>query len=294
MNIDAKELQKIQTLVGKINESNLKYVDCYISDFLGIFIPSVGFCEYAITPQHTHPAYSFVLFFSKEQSIVQAEIEIRSNHYLMTAISPNMHHEETATDTFTRYMAIFISKEFYEIQYAIYSNREPEHYIWKQFLVNHDIMFYLKEFMYEYENRLPGCENMLKGLGTVITHQLIRSLLKINTSKSLISDKFEIEKIIEYMHQHFGEKLSVGILAKLINMSESHFIRIFKKEIELTPMEYLIKLRIEKAKKLLMSNTKSITEIAFLCGFNSTSHFSSCFAKQLGMTPSAYHNLYAK
>ena len=70
MKIDGNSLQMIQNLVGDISESNLKYVDCYISDELGLFIPSVGFCEYAIIPQHTHPAYSFVLFFSKEQNIV--------------------------------------------------------------------------------------------------------------------------------------------------------------------------------------------------------------------------------
>lgn len=46
-----------------ISESDLKYVDYYVSENFAIFIPSVGFCEYAIMPQHTHPAYSFILFF---------------------------------------------------------------------------------------------------------------------------------------------------------------------------------------------------------------------------------------
>ena len=45
MKIDRKSLKSIQGLVGHIAEENLKYVDCYISEYLGLFIPSVGFCE---------------------------------------------------------------------------------------------------------------------------------------------------------------------------------------------------------------------------------------------------------
>jgi AraC family transcriptional regulator len=81
MKIDNKSLKNIQKLVGNITEENLKYVDYYIDKHLGIFIPSVGFCEYAIKPQHTHPAYSFIVFFSEEQSIVPLTIKVVPNHY---------------------------------------------------------------------------------------------------------------------------------------------------------------------------------------------------------------------
>ena len=67
MRIDEKSLESIQSLVGNITEENLKYVDSYVNQHLGIFIPSVGFCEYAISPDHTHPAYSFVFFFLKSK-----------------------------------------------------------------------------------------------------------------------------------------------------------------------------------------------------------------------------------
>lgn len=110
----------------------------------------------------------------------------------------------------------------------------------------------------------------------------------------LVGKKLWIEKILEYMHQNFGEKLSVNDLAKLANMSESHFIRIFKKETKVSPMDYLIKLRIDKAKKLLRNNTKLITEIAMECGFNSPSHFSTCFSRQMGITPKEYQNSFLK
>lgn len=294
MGIDKKALEHIQRLVGDITENNLKYVDCYVNENFGLFLPSVGFCKYAITPHHTHPAYSFVLFFSEEQCIIPVEVEVSQNHYLVVAMSPDIAHEEEEKDTFTRYIAIFISKEFYERLYSIYTDTEPPQYFWKQFLINQDIMIYIKKFMSEYENKQLGDEQIIESLSTIITHQLIRSVLKINTPKDILIDKFEIEKVIEYMNQNFGEKLTVGRLSKLVNISESHFIRIFKKETQLSPIEYLIKLRIDKSKKLLRDSAKSITEIALHCGFNSASHFSTCFVRQLGKTPKEYQNLYLK
>lgn len=51
MKIDEKSLKRIQSLVGNITEENLKHVDCYVTQDFGMFIPSVGFCEYAIMPQ---------------------------------------------------------------------------------------------------------------------------------------------------------------------------------------------------------------------------------------------------
>lgn len=294
MKIDKKSLKNIQRLVGNITEKNLNYVDCYIAEHVGMFMPSVGFCEYAIMPQHTHPAYSFVLFFSEEQVIVPLKLEVLPEHYIVTAMSPHIRHEEKETDKFTSYIAIFISSEFYEKHYGVYTDKRPESYLWKQFLVNKDIMIYIKKFMSEYENKQPGYESILESFSSIITHQLIRSVLQIDTLSDSSIEKFEIEKAIEYMNQNFGEKLTVRSLSKLVNMSESNFIRTFKQETQLAPIEFLIKLRIDKAKKLLRSGEKTITEIALQCGFNSTSHFSSCFVKRLGSTPSDYQNLYSK
>lgn len=293
MGIDKEDMKMIQRLVGEITYTNLKYVDCYISEHFGIFIPSVGFCEFAIKQNHTHPAYSFVLSFSAEQSIVKPEIELKPDHYLMAALSPQVAHEEEQKDVFTRYIALMISKELYEKEYTTYSNNNPDLYVWNQYLVHNDIMLYLKKFMLEYDYKTYGYNRHLNALSTLITHSIIRSILDVKTKTDTITDKFEIQSILEYMHQNFANKLTNSNLAKLVNMSESHFIRLFKKETGTSPIEYLVKLRIEKAKKLLKSNTKNITEISLQCGFNSPSHFSSSFLKHEKTTPSEYQNMYS-
>ena len=56
-----EDIAKIQTLVGEsITKEDLCYVDCYVHHHMGLFIPSVGFCQYAIQEGHTHPAYMII------------------------------------------------------------------------------------------------------------------------------------------------------------------------------------------------------------------------------------------
>lgn len=288
MKIDPFDMQRIQNLVGDVTAANLQYVDCHVAEHLGIFIPSVGFCEYAIRPQHTHPAYSFLLTFTVAQSFVPVEIEVPAGHYLVLAISPQIQHEEEQTDQFKRYVAMMIDKDFFEAQFSIYSPVPPVPFCWKQFSLPQEFMFFVKQFISEYEEQRPGFENILQALTAVITHQLIRGLLDISQPASSITEKFEVQNIIEYLHQHFGEKLTIKQLAQLANMSESNFIRVFKQETGLAPMEFLIALRLEKARKLLRNSHKTVTEVALQCGFNSSSHFSTCFRKHHGLSPSQY------
>jgi len=291
---NSSDMSSIQKLVGDIGESDLKNVDYYIRENLGIFIPSVGYCGYAIKPRHIHPAYSFFLFFSKEQSIFPVEIAVPVDCYLVTAFSPGVPHEEKQKESFTRYMAIMIAPEFYHRHRSLYGRPTSEPYCRKQFLVKKDIMTYLKKFLAEYEGKLPGSHKELDALSTVIAHELIRGVLKIDGQGESAADRLEIQQMIEYIHQHYGQKLTIAGLAKLANMSASHFIRIFKKDMGIAPMEYLIRTRIEKAKKLLRNRAKPITEISLQCGFGSASHFSACFTKHFGITPREYRNIYSK
>ena len=294
MNINKRDMKNIQNLVGDITEDNLKYVDAYVCDNLGIFIPSIGFCEYAIKPNHTHPSYSFIIFFSENQNMIDVKIKVPSNYYLISAMSPEICHEEEKGDTFNHYIAIFIDKDFFDNQYAIYDSNKPKTYFWNQFIIKKDVMVFIKKFMSEYEENSLGKDKLLNSLSMIITHELIRSILNLETIKDIVIKKYEIQITINYMNQNFGEKITIESLSKLANMSESNFNRIFKKETGISPIEYLINVRIKKAKKFLREKTNTITEISINCGFYGISHFSSCFMKQLGMSPSDYQNLFNK
>lgn len=93
----------------------------------------------------------------------------------------------------------------------------------------------------------------------------------------------------QYMDEHYAEKIDLPQIAREAFLSTFHFIRIFKKLYGITPHQYLIAVRIKKAKELLRTNS-NITEVCYSVGFTSATSFATLFKKISGISPSAYQN----
>lgn len=100
-----------------------------------------------------------------------------------------------------------------------------------------------------------------------------------------------IAKAISHMETNFTEEISVDELALIAHMSPRNFHRVFIDATGKTPAAYLIGLRIAEAALQLKSTDKSITEIAFDCGFSDSNYFSRAFRKITGNSPSTYRKL---
>ena len=99
-----------------------------------------------------------------------------------------------------------------------------------------------------------------------------------------------ISKAIEYMEQHYTEHISNKHLAKLCSISQDCFIRTFKMYYDTTPRQYILDLRIKKAKEMLVSHSRNVNEIAYSLGFESATYFSNMFKKKVGVSPNQYKN----
>lgn len=92
--------------------------------------------------------------------------------------------------------------------------------------------------------------------------------------------------VLEYIDSHFTEKLSLGQLAAMANMSSHYFCRLFKNLTGKSPTEYINHLRLNKAAILLRDSTLNITEVALSVGFNDSNYFSRQFKKYKQVSPS--------
>lgn len=98
--------------------------------------------------------------------------------------------------------------------------------------------------------------------------------------------------MLEYIHKHFSGDISLADIAKAADISERECLRCFRKTIQLSPIQYLLKYRIMQGAELLRRNpTDSISEIASLCGFDSPSNFARLFKRFYNYTPREYRNL---
>jgi AraC family transcriptional regulator len=100
--------------------------------------------------------------------------------------------------------------------------------------------------------------------------------------------KHQLRKSIDYIHENLGADVSLSQIAAAANMSKYHFAKSFRQAVGVAPHKYLVKLRIERARKLLLSEDLSVEEIAHRVGYTDKSHFAAQFVKIVGTTPYRY------
>lgn len=130
-------------------------------------------------------------------------------------------------------------------------------------------------------------ESLANVLAVHLLRQYATSQSRLIVYESGLSER-QILQVVEYVHEHLHQDIKLADLAALLGISESHLSHRFKQSIGMTPYQYLLQQRIERAKQLLKAGDCSIMDIAFLCGFNSHSHLSKQFRQLTGMTPKAY------
>lgn len=96
------------------------------------------------------------------------------------------------------------------------------------------------------------------------------------------------QRIVAFIEEHIGSDIGIGTLAELSGYSPDHFARLFKQGFGLSPYQYILERRVERAKALLRDRAHSIAEVAMLCGFASQAHFHTTFKARTGITPGVY------
>lgn len=102
-----------------------------------------------------------------------------------------------------------------------------------------------------------------------------------------------IEPIIQMIHDKYGEDLDNSDFAEFSNYSEQYILEVFRKFAGTSPHQYLLQYRIQKAKELLLNNSKySVEEVGKMVGFNTNSHFISVFKRFEHITPGKFRHFY--
>lgn len=133
-----------------------------------------------------------------------------------------------------------------------------------------------------------GGNLLVDSLKTTLAIHLLRNYCVTQPKLSSYSDglsKSALRKVTDYIHHHLYQDLKLTDLSAIAQISPYHFLRLFKQQMGITPHQYILQCRIEKAKHLLQHSTMSISEIAMQTGFCDQSHLTRCFKRAVGATP---------
>jgi AraC-like DNA-binding protein len=144
----------------------------------------------------------------------------------------------------------------------------------------------LRELHHETAAKTPGYRVMAKALFMQLTVFLSRCYSETPPEESL--DLLRLGDAIAYSETHYAEKITLADLAQKAHLSARHFQRIFQECLGHSPIDHLLHIRIQKAAELLRHSKRTITEIAFDCGFSDSNYFTRQFRKITGQTPRQY------
>ncbi|MNQ12756.1 Arabinose operon regulatory protein [compost metagenome] len=127
--------------------------------------------------------------------------------------------------------------------------------------------------------------------------ELLIRIIQTQTVKSIDEGKFldannPIKEVTEYIKQNLKENISLKSLSEKACMSTTSFYRFFKRELGMSPIEYILNEKIKCAKNLLKNPTLQINEVCYLAGFEDANYFIRLFKKYEGITPKQYQLLY--
>ncbi len=131
--------------------------------------------------------------------------------------------------------------------------------------------------------------NTIEDLQT-IEIQMIDTYINLLINDVEVKDNFVINRILKHLHLNIESQISLKKLSRELNLSEGYISDCFKKHMGMTIMKYAKKIRIDRAKVLLVTTTSSILEIGLTLGFHDQSHFHKVFKSFTGVSPSEYRN----
>jgi AraC-like DNA-binding protein len=126
--------------------------------------------------------------------------------------------------------------------------------------------------------------------------EMLNSMLPIPTDITDVNEKnlALIHKCVDYINKNYATEITAEQCADEVHMSYSYFARLFRAVMGKTFKEYLVSVRLAKAKSILLSTSISVTNVAMACGYSSLSYFIAEYKKEFGKTPREERKLATK
>jgi AraC-like DNA-binding protein len=267
-------------LVGAISPRQYRHVDVALAQHLGVFTPISGQCEYATSPMHTHPSYSFVLSFDGATRMLLDGKTHCARPGELSGVGPGIPHQELPGDEPPRYAAIMIAPGYFQRHLRAYAKPLPplRGHTWP---ASAELCRTVKDLMEE---------ALVEAHALRLCHEILRLVLGVARTAPATAVRMDINRAVEFAQSRLHQPIQVTDLARTAGLSVSHFSREFQREMGVGPKQYLLSSRLDRARRLLLLDEGNITQVARAVGFASSAHFSSAFRAAFGTSPKAFRH----
>jgi signal transduction histidine kinase/DNA-binding response OmpR family regulator/ABC-type sugar transport system substrate-binding protein len=125
----------------------------------------------------------------------------------------------------------------------------------------------------------------LFGSNDILAH--IESVLSSTRTRASAAQQLA-RRAVAFIHAHYAEPLTRDLIAEHVGISADHLTECFRRDLGVTPIAYLNRFRINRARALLETGHQSVTDVALAVGFSNSAHFSHIFQREVGVSPRAY------
>lgn len=192
--------------------------------------------------------------------------------------------------------SVFAEKKFGDadtfavLNYLVESGRQGRHDVALETTTADRIRHVLTGLCQEREE-MPGHASALKaGMQTIFLALMRDPFHQKHFARNVIAPKERLNRVFDFIQNHFPEPISVADVAKIADVSRSHFHVLFQAAAGMTFTAYVNNLRIQLACQLLQDTNRAITDIALSAGFDQLPHFYRCFRAHTGMPPGKFRN----
>ena len=150
----------------------------------------------------------------------------------------------------------------------------------------------IQQMLREQERMDPYSQDMILAHLTALVLTILRHAnapeAKLRASNSVHSENEIIRRAQQYISGHIREKLSVPLVARMVDVSPSYLTALFHKNLQISPGEYIRRIKLQESKQMIREDNLNFTEIAAALQYSTVHHFSRQFKEKFGITPTEY------
>lgn len=163
----------------------------------------------------------------------------------------------------------------------------------RKFTAPQNVVTLLQNMLREQERMDPYSNDIILSQLNLLLLMLLRETAapkagKLQTSNAIHSENEIIRQAQQYISSHIREKLSVPLVARQVDVSPSYLTALFHKNLQISPGEYIRRIKLQESKQMIRENNLNFTEIAAELQYSTVHHFSRQFKEKFGITPTEY------